>query len=356
MKKSSNSEDKIKHLPISENEKVILRNKIFSSIHKDKVTRRFYRVFSGIAACLLLLSVAYFYYGSQMASSLSITEYVNSTKHLQNKKLDDVTLFLGEGDAHQISEEEKEIRYSRTGKDISVGSSGSLSQEVLDKKKKAVFNTLVVPYGRTMKTELSDGSTVWLNSGSRLVYPAAFMSDKREVYIEGEAIFEVSHDREKPFFVISDNQTVKVLGTVFSVSNYKDDKSISTILKSGSVKISFPDKATGAATIRDIKLSPGTRATLNKNDQSVVSEKVDVDTYFSWRKGFIVFNKNDLSYIMRRLSRYYNMEVKIKNDTILDDTFSGYLNLNEDVEKVLEVIQVTTEFEYKLQNNVIIIN
>src|SRR5690606_32315945 len=162
-------------------------------------------------------------------SEQSITDYVNSSKNFHHPDPDNITLVLGEGEGVKINEETTEVQYSANGKKVTIGNTRSIDQKINDNDK-PIYNTLFVPYGKRSKLLLSDGRVVWLNSGPKLTYPAKFEGKKREVYIEGEAIFEVANNEESPFFVVSGNQKVKVLGTVFGVSNYTDENSINTIL------------------------------------------------------------------------------------------------------------------------------
>src|SRR3546814_509770 len=143
-------------------------------------------------------------------------------------------MVLNENQNIDIAYNNSSISYSSTGEKIKIGNS-----QIVDDNTRVAMNTLIVPYGKRTKLQLSDGSTVWLNSGSKLAYPASFNEDKRKVYLEGEAIFEVTHDKSHPFMVIAKDFEIEVLGTVFNVSNYSDDPSINTVLKNGSVKIQY---------------------------------------------------------------------------------------------------------------------
>ena len=105
-----------------------------------------------------------------------------------------------------------------------------------------------------------------------------------------------------------------------------------------------------------MKITPGTKASYDKNNKSIFSEKVNVDHYFSWRDGVFVFKKNDLKHIMKRISRYYNKNILIEDETLSSESFSGYLDLNEDIESVLKNIKASTNMNYSFKGNSIIIN
>lgn len=240
---------------------------------------------------------------------------------------------------------------------MSIGNLKSISQE-LSKQKKAVYNTLIVPYGKRSEVVLSDGSKVWLNSGSKLIFPAIFSNDKREVYLEGEAIFEVTHNEKKSFIVKSKNQDIEVLGTIFNVSNYSDDDSIFTVLKSGSVQIHYKNDNL-ISSKKHLKIAPNTLATYNKKAKRIDTSTVNVETYFSWRDGVFVFKNDALKTIMKKLSRYYNVDIIINDENLSNQMFSGYLDVNEDLDHVLKIINQaeTSPFTYKMiDNNQLIIN
>ena len=253
-----------------------------------------------------------------------------------------------------ISESEAAISYSKTGEHITIGSSKSVSQNSSEKEN-VVFNTLIVPYGKRSSIVLADGSKVWLNSGSKLVFPATFRKDKRVVFLEGEGIFEVAHDKSHPFVVRSGDQNIEVLGTVFNVSNYHDDKTISTVLKSGSIKISY--KNSGAIkSDESVTIKPNTLAVYNRNDQNIATQKVEIEKYFSWRDGVFIFKNDSMESIMKKVSRYYNIEIVINDTELAKTTFSGYLDVKNNVENVIKIIQETTNFDYTITNNQLSIN
>ena len=340
---------------MTEEETSALKNRIFNTIHKKKTRKRNFW-FSGLAAACLAgcIGLTFYFYNTPNTSS-SITDFVNSTSsENENHKEGEVVLTLGEGNSLKIKEDVASINYSDSGENVTIGANEVVNQKAT-KNKKSVFNTLWVPYGKRSNLTLSDGTKVWLNSGSKLVYPIAFNGDKREVYIEGEAIFEVTHNKSKPFHVISDHQVVEVLGTVFGVTNYPDETETNTILKSGSVQISFKNIKNASSHSDKMKITPGTKASFDKENKSIVSEKVNVDNYFSWKEGVLIFKNNDLQYIMKRISRYYNIDIVIENENLAKESFSGYLDLNEDINSVIHSIKESTNMEYvKTENKILI--
>lgn len=345
---------KIKTLPITGLEKNVLKNKILKSVENlPKRKRRAQNVVIGTIVSVLFLGGFGVYFLN--TPTTSIIEFVKTSEDIDLNNTDNVVLILGEGENLNIGEENSTINYSKTGQKVTIGSNKEVDQET-SKNKKTLYNTLLVPYGKRTKIKLSDGTIVWLNSGSKMVYPAVFNGDKRELYLEGEAIFDVAHNKSKPFIVISENQEIEVLGTVFGVTNYKDENALNTVLKSGSVQISYNKDASSNLLTDKMKISPGTKASFNKKTKSMVSEKVNVDHCFSWRDGVFIFKNDDLRHITKRISRYYNLKIEIDNVDLAKETFSGYLDLNDDIDKVIQNIKASTNMNYTLVEDKIIIN
>lgn len=328
---------------LSDSEKVALKSKIYKSVDRLKQRRLHIRYAIGTAASIAALLTLGLYFNRPVETS--ITDFVKSAKKVDVNSSDKVVLILNKGENVEVEEDSSDISYSATGEKVNVGGSKVVDQSATSSEKETIFNTVLVPYGKRSNLRLSDGSMVWLNSGSRLVYPAVFKGDKREVYLEGEAIFDVAHDADHPFMVLSESQEIEVLGTVFNVSNYLDDTRVNTVLKSGSVKIQYRSDVAGRVA-ENIKITPGTLASYDKKNRKVTSEKVNVDHYFSWREGVFIFKNDNLEHIMKRLARYYNVNIEIENPTLAGETFSGYLDLREDVEKVIGIIKETTPLEY----------
>ncbi|WP_086478224.1 MULTISPECIES: FecR family protein [Arenibacter] len=347
IKENNNKEDFL----LSSKEKKELKGKIFQSIHSLERKKKRLR-FMAAASAIILLGIGMFY---NQSPTESIIDYVNTSALLEENKNGKVILITGEGKAVNVEGVDSKITYSSTGDKVTIEEEQSIYQNAL-KKNAVVYNTLMVPFGKKSKIELSDGSKIWLNSGSRLVYPAVFKGGNREVYLEGEAIFEVVSDKKRPFLVVSEGQKIEVLGTVFNVSTYKNDKEVKTTLKSGSVDIEYLSQNLKKPKNR-LKITPGTQATYNKADKRIVSETVNVDHYFSWRNNELVFKNDALQFIIRKLTRHYNVDIEINAPELAEETFSGNLDLKEDVEKVLRIIARTTDMEYtKISENQYVIN
>lgn len=332
---------------MNEKEKRNLKARIFTSAYayKNRRKRLFYRI-TIAAYVIIILTIGL---NQQHSSEPSITEFVESSEDIEIEKANHVQLFLSGNKKVAIQNNNSSIAYQTGGREVNIADSlGKEQGIVLDNPNE--FNTLIVPYGKRSKIVLSDGTKVWLNSGSRLTYPASFNGKNREVFLKGEAIFEVSHDTQHPFKVLSEGHTIEVLGTIFNVSNYPDEKNIKTVLKSGSVRISHKSDSFFKSQ-ESTKITPGTMAVYTKNKPGIETKNVDVENYFSWREGVLIFKNNNLKYIMKKLDRYYNVTINFQELEMEDETFSGYLDLKYSIESVLKTLQEASSFEYNFNEN-----
>jgi len=198
--------------------------------------------------------------------------------------------------------------------------------------KATALNQVIIPYGKRSQVTLSDGTHIWLNSGSQLSYPTDFSGNSREIYLSGEAIFDVAHDAEKPFFVITKDIKIKVLGTRFNVSAYDNEPSVQTVLLEGKVTI-----GKNAFLAKTMQMEPGERVVYNQESEDFAKDKVDVNYYTSWLYEYLIFENEPTPEVFRKLERYYNQTIVVQAglDSI---TFSGKLDLKEDIRDVLESI------------------
>jgi len=204
--------------------------------------------------------------------------------------------------------------------------------EVKSKNKSTALNQIIIPYGKRSDIRLADGTHVWLNSGSTLSYPTEFSGSLREVYLSGEAFFEVTPNVKKPFYVNTRDVKIKVLGTSFNVCAYSDDNTVQTVLVRGKVTEGKNKKFANT-----IDLKPGERLIYNKIDKNLLKDKVDVRLYSSWIKGYLVFDNVQLKEVCIKLERYYNRDI-IVDKSLERISFSGKLDLNNDIKDVLDNI------------------
>lgn len=194
------------------------------------------------------------------------------------------------------------------------------------------YNQLIVPKGRRSMVILADNSRMWVNSGTKVIYPRSFKGDRREIFVEGEVYLQVTHDETKPFIVNTSTLDVEVLGTSFNVSAYKGDAHASVVLVEGSVDVK--DVAD-----RHVRMQPNERVQLD--DVGVMQkEVVNASDYIHWVDGIWVLNGKPLKEVLAYLSEYYGKPLAC-DPAIENELFYGKLFLNEELDKVLESIRQT---------------
>jgi transmembrane sensor len=208
---------------------------------------------------------------------------------------------------------------------------------------------LVVPRSRRITLVLSDGSTVWLNSESRLRYPEYFSGSTRTVGLEGEAYFDVKKSEGKSFIVTTREISIKVLGTTFNVSAYADEGQISTTLVQGSIEM----RENGSDNVR--LLEPSQRAIYNIENNTIQVDTTDTELYTSWIHGYLKFSSESLEQVIQKLVRSYGISMEIADPVLKEYKFSGKLGLQETVNQVLNVIQKAAPIDYHEVNGTIII-
>lgn len=216
-------------------------------------------------------------------------------------------------------------------------------------EKKVLQDELVVPRGGEYSLVLADGTRVFLNSMSRLVFPVRFSGDKREVFLEGEGYFEVQKDEKHPFVVQVSGMSIQVLGTSFNVKAYQDEPDISATLVEGKVRIKTGDQPEDAYT-----LEPDQQAVFDKGNATVTVRNVDAATYTQWTAGRYVFTDQPLDEIMKTLSRWYDFEYHYHDESIKTMRFEGGLNKYESIYPILDIISRTGKVKVTLKGKEIL--
>ncbi|WP_257668210.1 FecR family protein [Parapedobacter tibetensis] len=288
--------------------------------------------YGAAAAVVLCCSVALWWFASTRFQDDN--ELVRTARDFQERLhgLDSLGLAL-DNDAVMQLEDETAFHFKDSSLTV-VGRNGT--QQDIAISGEGDYNTLAVPYGKRTEVILPDGTKVWLNAGSYFTFPKRFMGEKREVFLQGEAYFEVSHNREKPFFVYADDMQIKVLGTSFNVSSYKDDNVSSAVLLDGAIELTPQGKAKFEKQI----LSKGITATFNKINGQLGLETTDAQDRITWTHKQLILKSTPLPELIKKLERVYNAEIryKIESDGAEDDRFSGIIDLKQALDSVLQVI------------------
>ncbi len=230
------------------------------------------------------------------------------------------------------------------------------------------WHIVETPKGSKTKIILPDGSKIWLNAGSKLKYPKEFAPHSREVYLEGEAFFEVAKDDHKQFLVKTHDIIVKVFGTRFNVKSYPEDNTVETTLVEGSISI-LKSSPEGKISGKEIKLEPNERIVLYKGSQNitppeikkekikklpeiqpklVLSKSIDPSRYISWKSGRLIFRSEPMEKLAVTLERRYDVRIHFVDEEIKKYKFTGTIE-NETIEQVMAAIRLASSIDYKIE-------
>lgn len=210
-----------------------------------------------------------------------------------------------------------------------------------------IYQEIKAAYGTQAKVELSDGTKVFLNSGSKLRFPQTFANQQqRKVVLDGEGYFEVTKSKEQPFVVEANQLNIKVLGTKFNVDAYADNSSVSVALVEGSVMLQVN---AGGQNNDLMQLSPNQVATLNQADQSLFKSNVsNLNKYTAWINGRIVFYGDPIQTVVKKLEKWYNVDIVISDKDLEGYKFTGTF-INEPLEQVLNILSMTSQMKYSME-------
>lgn len=303
--------------------------------------RRIFRRLRVAAAVLLLLGLGNLvYYYSQLASPqlLVVNQEIvpgesKATITLANGQkveLENLVRELKEADGTLLSSGAGELVYNESGGD------GEL-----------IYNTIDIPRGGEFRLVLSDGTKVWLNSDSQLRYPVRFNGDMREVFLKGEAYFEVAHNAEKTFVVSTSKGDVRVLGTSFNVRDYPDEHKVVTTLEAGQVRYVSPVRG-------EIDLIPGYMLEDGAGG-SCIPRKVNTEVYTGWKDGKYIFDDVSVEEIMATLERWYDVTVFYENDQVRKLHFTGDLERYSTINTILNFMETGGDVRFRIDGKTIIV-
>jgi transmembrane sensor len=242
------------------------------------------------------------------------------------------------------------------------------------------FVTAYAPPSQKSQITLSDGTVVWLNSGTKIKYADNYGIQTREVYLEGEAYFDVVKNPKKPFLVHASSITVRAIGTSFNVKCYASDKTIETTLVEGRVQVKNESESKSKASI--VYLNPNEKAIYSKKVEeiqiaryaisklakkeptqkdektyaTVYDDKKTIQSDISWKEQELIFENEAFEELAKRLERWYNINIRINDKTLLNNRYTGKFVNNESLEQVLRVIERTTPISYEIDKDNVIIN
>jgi transmembrane sensor len=316
---------------LSEDEKIMLFSQILKQVEARQESRKTSRFITGFlkyaAVAILFFAIgALLFYPKNNFNPQFITQEISEPVHS-----DEARLIRPGGDNILLSEINSRIEHKEDGKvvvnDNIVESSSSVNKGTPE------MNQLVIPYGKTSEIILPDGTHVYLNAGSRLIYPGFFADKNREVFLVGEAFFDVEHNEKQPFVVQTTDIRVRVLGTQFNVSAYPSDNIIETVLAEGKIRMEQNNTTMFSQTM---DLSPGQLAAFNKTERTTQLKTVDIENYTLWKENLLKFESTDLSRVVKKLERYFNIRFRYSDPFLGGIKISGKLELADSRGAVLE--------------------
>lgn len=268
----------------------------------------------------------------------------------EQSKLAEVELILADGKRVPLGGSGRQIQdHGVSGiKDDSLQGLTYVQAKALDEKVTVVlYNTLKVPTGGFYQLELSDGTRVWLNAESELRFPVQFGTGEREVYLKGEAYFDVRKDVARRFIVHLKESNVTVLGTSFNIKAYGDEDYIYTTLVEGKVRF------TSEKEHEEVTLRPGMQSVLNLKSGKTELKEVEVEQFTAWRQGRFVFPSTTLGDLMCQLKRWYDIDVVYLSPEAKGYEFRGAINRDMDLKNVLAIVEKTSNVVFDINGRTI---
>lgn len=299
--------------------------------------QKFYRY---AAAAIIVLGM---YFGGQHL-------WLSNTKNHSSDKITvkPIELVFDDGTVQKFSEKDETRVYGKNNAILGTIRKGLLSYGDSSSDEKKIYNTLKVPFGKRFQLLLADGTRVHLNAGSSLRYPISFFEEnKREVYLEGEAFFDVATDSTKRFIVKTGDIEVEVFGTQFNINSYHKQGEIVTTLMEGSVSVKNANN--------QIFMVPNEQTIFRKVNGEMQKRLVEVNRFTAWINGEIVFTSTPFNEILNVLERKYDVKIINKIPDLNNQQFTARFT-DEDVEQIMLYFSKSYGFEYTIEQNIMTIN
>ncbi|GGC33313.1 hypothetical protein GCM10011386_26760 [Parapedobacter defluvii] len=321
-----------------------LRKDVFAEIMRNRQSqgkvRRLSRTpirITAAAAVIIALSVGFYFFGIDRQTA-DIAPGGNRA-----------TLTLADGHTIELSEEKTGIVI---GDLLTYDDGTALDEADAGQRTSNVSNLLTIstPKGGQYQITLPDGTKVWLNAASSLRYPIAFTGNERNVELTGEGYFEVAHNKAAPFRVHTEGQDVEVLGTHFNINSYADEPAVRTTLLEGSVRVHpAPDYPAAKPAL----LLPGQQSVLSTAGLQL--QEVDTDEAIDWKNGEFVCHNEPLESIMRKLARWYNVDVEYRDTISGSELFSGTISRYDDVSTMLRMLEQAGDIRFEIRDRTILV-
>ena len=323
-----------------------LKKDLLNNFEQLDIRQRRSRIFN-------VLKYAAVFMGIVTLGFLYYLENDTTRQTLQNQ----VTITLGDGSTKEILEAKTSELVSSSGTYVAEQEGSKIiykkkSGKTLKNSRPLVYNTLEVPYGKKFQIVLSDGTEVYLNSGSSLTYPVAFYDEgPRNVVLRGEAYFTVMSDSLRPFSVDAGLLDTRVLGTEFNISNYPNDEYSKVVLVEGSLSVNKDKNSDEEA----IVLRPDQMASYSFSDKELAKTNVDVSSHIAWKDGILLFKNEDFYRITKKLERHYNIKIDFNDVEVGKERYTGRFK-TETIQEILQAFQRIKDFDFAIKDKEVIIN
>jgi transmembrane sensor len=308
---------------------------------KDQYKKRLYYVSSIAASIIILLSVLSAIRSTAGEDDYNVPQVLAQTTPYSLQNINPI-LVLASGTSIDLLKSPEKNYLEDRGVGIDIDST-SLVYTAGSKfrLKKGGFNEILVPKCREMKVALADGTIVYMNSFSRLRFPIEFTGKTREVYLDGEAYFDVAEDSRHPFIVHTNKADVKVLGTEFNIMTYANEEDTQITLVKGLVNVKVANNYTS--------INPGEQVSINNRSLEEEVKTVDVSKYISWREGLYKFESATLEQLLKYMERRYDISYFFERESVKYLRFTGAFDNKSSVEQIFGMIEQMTDVKFEMQ-------
>lgn len=322
--------------------KIEIKNK--EMLHRKLRRRRMYLYGTAASLFIALFSIGFFLLQSD-SKAIADFQQVMAGLPEANNDTKEIQLILSDKQKIELEEKTADIVLQQDGGVFVNSKKIDEKTETPVEETSISYNQLIVPLGRHSNLTLSDGTKMYINSGSKVVFPHKFKEKEREIFVDGEVYLEVAQNKQAPFYVRTNQMDIRVLGTSFNVSAYEKEDNQAIVLVTGAVSVKTKDKY-------EAKLSPNQMLNCERGEYAITA--VNVDEYISWKDGYYIYKKEDVRNIMKQLSRYYGVNI-IADPAAASIKCSGKLDLKEDIEKVLSDLSDILQVEFLYDGNTYLI-
>lgn len=335
---------RVKEPEVSAEEKKLIWSNIERELQiqqsKKKRKQAFIIGLVSAAAIITLLFGGYWIWNLKISNDneINYTAYITDDEEIM--KTGNINLTLSNNKQIDIEKDSTVIIYNAKGQ-VNIDSK-DIQEEPDSDNDTPILNQLIVPYGKSTSLVLSDGTKIWVNSGSKVIYPSVFDKKKREIFLTGEAYMDVKPDKSAPFIIKTDHIDVNVLGTKLNISAYKEDEIQSVVLVSGAVEVKSKELK------GSFKIEPEQMLAYGTVSRDINIQKVNTDHYTSWIEGYLLIRSESLDTVLQKLSRHFNVKFDYNREEFKKIYVSGKLDLKANIEEVLKLISITTPISYSI--------